>query len=507
MKYPFRTTLAMLLGLTLSGLAVAAQQTTPPAASSNETTAITSSQSTLPAVADSQVRIVRLSDVQGEVQVDRNTGQGFEQALLNLPMVQGTRLRTGAGTAEVELEDNSTLRLAWYTQVEFSQLELRPSGTTVSTVTVDQGMVYVGLTRSTGNEFTLAFVGNKILLPPSSHVRLDIGDKWANLAVFKGDTHVEAPNGPITVGKDKTVTFSLVGPAEPQLVKGVTPWTFDYWDQAATDYHNRRVNSSSYGNSPYAYGLPDMRYYGRFINTPDCGQIWRPYFASATWDPFANGSWVWYPGSGYTWVSPYPWGWTPYHYGRWNYCPNYGWGWRPRGSWQGLINAPKPPRHSRPHYPPHSVPRLPQPPAHGAPTVIAVNRKPPVASGLTSADRFVIRQDSAGLGVPRTFGNLAHMSGQVEQHSSAIVGVNTAPMLGDKGAESVPGYNVSSVRASAGRSGTAGYSGGRSSASTYSGSAGRSSSASGAGRGVGASAWSGGSASMGGGSAAGGGRK
>lgn len=82
MKYPFRTTLAMLLGLTLSGSVAAAQQTTPPAASSDNATAITRSQPTPPAVADSQIRIVRLSDVQSEVQVDRNTRQGLAAPVL-----------------------------------------------------------------------------------------------------------------------------------------------------------------------------------------------------------------------------------------------------------------------------------------------------------------------------------------------------------------------------------------------------------------------------------------
>ena len=44
----------------------------------------------LPALADSQARIVRLSDVQGSVQIDKNTGMGFENAFLNLPITQGT---------------------------------------------------------------------------------------------------------------------------------------------------------------------------------------------------------------------------------------------------------------------------------------------------------------------------------------------------------------------------------------------------------------------------------
>src|ERR1700756_3987041 len=75
----------------------------------------------LPALADSQARIVRLSDVQGSVQIDKNTGLGFEHAFVNLPLVQGAQLRTGAnGRAEIEFEDGSSMRLAPNTAVEFS---------------------------------------------------------------------------------------------------------------------------------------------------------------------------------------------------------------------------------------------------------------------------------------------------------------------------------------------------------------------------------------------------
>ncbi|MGA7907125.1 MAG: hypothetical protein WCA16_06925, partial [Candidatus Sulfotelmatobacter sp.] len=49
--------------------------------------------SALPAWAGSQARIVRLSDVQGTAQIDKNTGLGFENAFLNLPITQGTQLR------------------------------------------------------------------------------------------------------------------------------------------------------------------------------------------------------------------------------------------------------------------------------------------------------------------------------------------------------------------------------------------------------------------------------
>src|SRR5947209_15100907 len=77
----------------------------------------------LPALAASQARIVRLSDVQGSVQIDKNTGLGFEKAFLNLPITQGTQLKTGDnGRAEIEFEDGSTLRLAPNSTVQFNTL-------------------------------------------------------------------------------------------------------------------------------------------------------------------------------------------------------------------------------------------------------------------------------------------------------------------------------------------------------------------------------------------------
>jgi hypothetical protein len=81
---------------------------------------------TAPAFADSQARVVRFSEVQGKVQVDRNTGRGFKKAFLNLPVAQGLKLQTKHdGRAEVEFEDG---RVTPDTVVAFPQLSLRESG-------------------------------------------------------------------------------------------------------------------------------------------------------------------------------------------------------------------------------------------------------------------------------------------------------------------------------------------------------------------------------------------
>jgi hypothetical protein len=66
---------------------------------------------TVRSFAASQIRIVRLSDVHGDVQIDRNTGQGYEKAFLNLPLTQGVKIQTKQdGRAGVEFEDGSTDR-------------------------------------------------------------------------------------------------------------------------------------------------------------------------------------------------------------------------------------------------------------------------------------------------------------------------------------------------------------------------------------------------------------
>src|SRR5579863_10754972 len=122
----------------------------------------------LPAMAGSQARIVRLSDVHGSVQIDKNTGLGFESAFLNLPIMQGARLRTRSnGRAEIEFEDGSTMRLGPNTAVEFSTLGVSDSGQRVSEVTLTQGLAYVNWLDK--GAFTMNFSREKVALDHPAH--------------------------------------------------------------------------------------------------------------------------------------------------------------------------------------------------------------------------------------------------------------------------------------------------------------------------------------------------
>jgi hypothetical protein len=419
----------------------AAQQETPAAVEDN---------GALPG--DSHVRIVRLSDAKGHLGLDRKTGNGFEQTMQNMPIVQGEKLQTGDGYAEVEFEDNSTLKLAPNSQVDFPLLALRSSGAKASTMKVMTGTVYVTTESTKGNEFMLEAGEAKMMVAPSTHLRVERNESRTVVSVFSGSVEVQRGAETTVVAKKESLTL---GGDQVTVAKKVEGQPFDAWDKESNEYHQRYANANTFAGGGNAFGLSDLNYYGSFINVGG-SSFWQPYFVGAGWSPYANGVWAMYPGAGYSWVSPYPWGWLPYHSGSWSFMPGYGWGWQPGGTWNGLNNiagggfAPagsgtgitgvtKSGMHSplRPAAPPA--------PVAGAarPSLVLSNAKPMVFSRESTPGNFVFQKDSAGLGVPRgSLGNLNKISNEVGRHGSANMEVYAG---GANGAGSMHGTTAGSV--------------------------------------------------------------
>lgn len=369
---------------------------------------------------DSHVRIVRLSEVKGVLQLDRKTGNGFEPTMPNMPIVQGEKLRTEQGYAEVEFEDNSTLRVTPNSLVEFPLLALRSSGAKASTVNVVRGMVYVNLQGTKDSEFLLEADGKKMTVAPSTRVRVMVEGGKTVVSVFNGSVEVQRGSETTVVAKKQSLTL---GGDQVTVAKKIEEDPYDAWDKESNDYHARYSQANTFAGGGASYGLSDLNYYGGFINGGAFGSFWQPYFASAGWSPYGSGVWAFYPGAGYSFVSPYPWGWLPYHTGAWSFFPGYGWGWQPGGSFNGLNNVVAGGGEVAGTL---RTPSRPAPPAAGASLVVAGDR-PMVFSQQDKAGNFVFQKDSAGLGVPRgTLGSLNKISNHVEQHGSASMQVYAA---------------------------------------------------------------------------------
>ena len=247
----------------------------------------------LPALAESHARIVRLSSVEGTVMIDRNTGDGFEKAFLNMPVTEGMSLETkDGGRAEVEFEDGSVIRTAPDTKLAFSELSLRDSGTRVSVVTINDGLAYINFAGSKDDQFTVNFAQQSLRLDKDAHFRVEVNQKEATLAVFKGEVPVTGASGSFEVGKKQSATFDLANNDSYTLAKNIEEDPYDSWDREQADYHQRYRASKSSSDYPYNYGVSDLNYYGNFMNVPGYGSVWQPYFAGVGWNPFMDGAWV-----------------------------------------------------------------------------------------------------------------------------------------------------------------------------------------------------------------------
>ena len=403
----------------------------------------------LPALADSQARIVRLSDVQGSVQIDKNTGLGFESAFLNLPITQGARLKThDRGRAEIEFEDGSTMRLTPNTTVEFSTLSVGDSGKRTSVITLVEGMAYVNWLGK--DDFSLNFSKEKIAIDRAAHFRIETSPTVAHLAVFKGEADVDGPAGKVVVDKKKTATFDTTDDDKYAVADKIAEAPLDSWDREASEYHQQYAKNNS---SPYGYGVSDLNYYGAYSNVPGYGTMWQPFFTGVGWDPFMDGAWSFYPGMGYMFASAYPWGWMPYRYGNWMMVPGMGWMWQP-GGYNNWLTVPRFAGTLPANFHPLVAP------ADGTGKTIAVGR-----GGASSALRssfLTVKSGSAGLGIARgSLENLNHLNREVAKNGFARV--SPAPQFGGSSAmRSSVGAPLSSVSSApmSGRSASAGHAAG-----------------------------------------------
>ncbi|HEV2696987.1 MAG TPA: FecR family protein, partial [Terriglobales bacterium] len=349
----------------------------------------------LSAMADSHVRIVRLSYIEGGVQISHGAAGAYEKAIVNLPITEGAKLKTADGRAEVEFEDGSTLRIVADSTVEFSQLSLRDSGAKVSELKITSGTAYVNFTGTKNDEFSVRFEDKKIMLARAAHLRIVLGDEDSSVAVFKGLVQVDNPSGMIDVKKNQTVAFDL-DTNQYKVAKNIQETPYDSWDDQQNEYHTRYAAKSYNSYSPYAYGTTDLSYYGNFFNAPGYGMMWQPYLAGAGWDPFMDGAWAFNSGFGF------------------------GWAWQPGGAWNNWYSQPVVRNAPKSFVAPHA-------PVSGTSTVV-VNRAP--ASAFTG-NKLIVRNNSAGLGVPRgQFGNMAKLSQKAQQRGvvSQRVAVQPAAM-------------------------------------------------------------------------------
>jgi hypothetical protein len=319
---------------------------------------------------DNAANVARVSFVQGSVQLLAGQGSDFQQAVMNMPVTDGSRLQTGGdGQVEVEFGDGSVARLTPNSSLQFDHL-----GQDQVQLQQVSGLAYYEFNVGDGHPpFTVQGAGVTVQPTTNSILRVGLDAGW-EVAVLSGSASVQG----VEVAENQTDHAGTVA-------QGINPDSWDNWnqdrDQAIAQEASQQTPVRDEAANPQNENWNDLDANGNWYPVEGAGNVWVPSGVDAGWDPYGAGYWAYYPTFGYTWVSAYPWGWLPYHCGAWNYY-SFGWGWAPGGcgrAWSPVIVV-------RNHPPGWSMPIRPVRPPGGIHPVIPGQRlvavdRGPVATG------------------------------------------------------------------------------------------------------------------------------
>jgi hypothetical protein len=282
----------------------------------------------LPAVLlASPVRVARVGELEGKVEVQLHPADAWRIATRNLPLVEGAWVRTGPGSrVEIELDEGSALRLFGEALCEFSDYTHFSTGQRVTLLSLDHGVAYFTGAPDRRDALILAVPDAQISLRVGTRVRMEVNDSASRVAVLEGKVRFSSPAAELDLNEGHSARVENGGRTRFFLDRDIAPLDTDRWNEERDKA--LAASTSSVHLPGLLYGLVDLDISGVWMQTDELGLVWKPKVTSA-WRPYRDGQWLWYDELGYTWIANESWGWLPFHYGRWLEQNGLGWVWLP----------------------------------------------------------------------------------------------------------------------------------------------------------------------------------
>lgn len=275
------------------------------------------------------VRLSRISLIDGELLFQRGDDEEWTAASVNLPLLPHDRLwSTDGARGEVQFDDGSAIRIAENTNVDLLGL--------------DQSLTQLQLTLGVASvttpdsrraiSFELDTPQASLQLAPGSTVRVDVAEDGSTvITVRDGEATINRNEGPLTVAAHQRVAIESGDTPRYELEPAPADDEWDHWVEERAGQLAAAKSREHLGPDAPASGVmgdSELDAYGGWNQVPDYGWVWAPRVA-AGWAPYQTGRWIWQEPWGWTWVSYESWGWLPYHYGRWIVVSPLGWVWVP----------------------------------------------------------------------------------------------------------------------------------------------------------------------------------
>lgn len=293
-------------------------------------------------VPDVTDRVGRMSFLRGEVKIKRADSDDWEQATLNLPVVEGDEITTSANSrVEIQFDNYNRVRLDENGYLKITRLF--DGGIALS---LPQGALNARITKFNKDRayFEIDAPGSTVAVEHEGSFRVDAGSPGSSDLQIRvtdsGEARVYSDTSGFTLknGRSARVFLSGSNAGEWQMSDAsLITDEFDRWSSDRDETIARSLKDAYYDKyyDSDIYGADDLDGNGDWVFINGYGYVWRPYSSAIAaysgWSPYRYGQWRWLPDYGWTWVNDEPWGWATYHHGRWFYDAG-NWYWSPYGS-------------------------------------------------------------------------------------------------------------------------------------------------------------------------------
>ncbi len=275
----------------------------------------------------------RLNYVKGDVYIQRAEDQGYEEGTVNLPLVQGDKLGTRDGRAEIHFGKKNYLRIDDFTQIDFVRFPQRGDDTV--SLHLLSGNIYLRINSLEWERgFEVHSPDGSFYILEEGLYRFEVKENRETVAyVAQGSLEAAGEEGSELIHSGETlVTANGYFTSGPSYSYAGYEDSFSEWNRGRDIFQNRYVSRSYLPTELYEYEA-ELAYYGQWVYERPYGYVWVPDVYHHTWRPYYHGRWTWFPICGWTWVSYEPWGWCVSHYGRWHWRGGLGWYWIPTRYW------------------------------------------------------------------------------------------------------------------------------------------------------------------------------
>jgi len=275
----------------------------------------------------------RLSYVKGDVFIQRASDLGYEEGIVNLPLIEGDKLATREGKAEVHFGRRNYVRLNSFSQLDFAQLP--EEGNDLTKLHLLAGEIFLRINfLDREKDFEVHTPDASFYILEEGLYRFNVRESMeTELSVYEGTAEAAGEEGSILVqSKERLTAVNGRFQSDPVSFYAAYEGDFAAWNRSRDAFLNQMAARRYLPTGLYEYET-ELAANGRWIYERPYGYVWVPYVYHSQWQPYFYGKWVWYPITGWTWVSYEPWGWCVYHYGRWHWRAGLGWYWIPTRYW------------------------------------------------------------------------------------------------------------------------------------------------------------------------------